>query len=69
MSELQIPINSVIAKLKSRIRGYETAIQFHADTDSEVVQESVRNYQAIVKELNILLEDYQDLKYRIEFGH
>ena len=65
----QISMNIVLGKLQNRINGYKTAINFHSDSDSDVIQAKVSEYRAILGELEILLEDFQDLDYKIYFGH
>ena len=65
----QISMNIVLGKLQNRINAYTTAIDFHSDSDSDVIQAKVNEYRAILGELEILLEDFEDLDYRIYFGH
>ena len=65
----QISMSIVLGKLQNRINGYKTAINFHSDSDSDVIQAKVGEYRAILGELEILLEDFQDLDCKIYFGH
>lgn len=65
----QVSMNIVLGKLQNRINAYTTAIEFHSDSESDVIQAKVDDYRAILSELEILLEDFQDLDYKMYFGH
>jgi uncharacterized protein YlxW (UPF0749 family) len=63
-----VSIQTVINKLQARIEGYNLAINFHQDSDSASTQKRVAEYRAIVAELEILKENFEDTKYKIELG-
>jgi hypothetical protein len=65
----QISIALVIGKLENRIRAYQFAIGVHENSDSVSTQKTIAEYRAIVNELEILLETFQELDYKIYFGH
>jgi hypothetical protein len=65
----QISIDLVLGKLQNRIRAYQFAIGVHENSDSVSTQKTIAEYRAILQELEMLLENFQDLDYKIYFGH
>lgn len=64
-----ISIETVIDRLERRIGGYNVAINFYANGENaEFFESSIKEYRAIVAELEILKENFEDMKYKIELG-